>query len=266
MSKLALITGASSGIGREMALLHAKRGGDIVAIARSKDKLQDLESEIQDRYNQKVTIIVKDLSQTKAAQEIFEEVKNQNLSVDYLINNAGFGGLGKFHERSLSDDLAMLQVNVVALTALTKFFLPEFVKRGRGRVLNVSSTASLVPGPLQAVYFASKAYVTSFSNALASELKETGVTVTALLPGATETDFAKNAHLQETSMFEHPASAAAVALAGYEAMEAGQMQTVAGVSAWQRLLLTFLPLTPKRVAMNMVKKMQDSSPSQQYKV
>jgi short-subunit dehydrogenase len=193
MKKTALITGASSGIGKEMAKIHAAKGGDLIVVARRKEKLEALQQEIQQSTSAKVIIMVKDLTEPNAPKEIYEEVQQLGLTVDYLINNAGFGGRGKFHERAWADDLSMIQLNIVALTALTRYFLPDFVKRNSGKILNVSSTASLMPGPLQAVYFASKAYVTSFSNAIAEELYDTNVTVTALLPGATDTEFAQTA-------------------------------------------------------------------------
>ncbi|PKP00754.1 MAG: short-chain dehydrogenase, partial [Bacteroidetes bacterium HGW-Bacteroidetes-9] len=164
-NKTILITGASSGIGKEIANIHAERGGDLVIVARSKDKLDQLKAELESKHSVKVTVIVKDLGLPDAPKEIYDEVKKTGIEIDYLVNNAGFGGLGKFHQREWEQDLAMINLNIVALTALTRLFLPDFVKRNSGRILNVSSTASLMPGPLQAVYFASKAYVTSFSNA-----------------------------------------------------------------------------------------------------
>ena len=187
--KTALITGASSGIGLEFAHIHAEHGGDLVVVARRREKLEELKSDLESKHSIKVTVIIKDLTQPEAAREVYDEVKRMGLDVEYLINNAGFGGRGKFHERRWEDDLSMINLNIVALTALTRFFLPDFVARNSGRILNVSSTACFMPGPLQAVYYASKAYVTFFSNAIAEELHDTNITVTALLPGATESEF-----------------------------------------------------------------------------
>jgi len=202
MKKTALITGASSGIGRELARIHAERGGNLVIIARRHANLIELKKELEKKYAVKITVIAKDLSQPSAPQEIYNEVKKAGIEIDFLINNAGFGGLGKFYQRSWEQDLAMIQVNIVALTNLCRLFLPEFVKRNHGKILNVSSTASLVPGgPLQAVYYATKAFVTSFSNALFEELANTKITVTALLPGATATEFKKVANLTKTKLF-----------------------------------------------------------------
>jgi short-subunit dehydrogenase len=170
---------------------------------------------LEHKHGIKVMVIAKDLTQPGAAAEIYDEVKQAGVEVHYLINNAGFGGRGRFHERAWEKDLAMINLNVVALTALTRFFLPDFVARDEGRILNVSSTASLMPGPLQAVYYATKAFVTSFSNAIAEELHDTNITVTALLPGATETEFARTSGMDETNLFDRTFSARSVAEHGY---------------------------------------------------
>lgn len=257
---VALITGASSGIGRELACLHASRGGDLVVVARSEAKLVELSAELERAHRCRVTVIAKDLSLPSAPGEVFEAVRSAGVEVDYLINNAGFGGRGAFHERCWDDDLAMMQLNMFALTALTRLFLPGFVARKSGKVLNVSSTACLMPGPLQAVYYASKAYVTSFSNAIAVELEGTGVTVTALLPGATDTEFARTADMQKTPLFANNqnASAADVARAGYDAMLRGDLEVIAGVPLGQRMMLAAVPLTPKKLLMRQIKAMQQA--------
>lgn len=229
----ALITGASSGIGKEFARIHASKGGNLVIVARRKELLDELKSEIEEEYGVDVSVIVKDLSDINAPMEIYNEVKSLGIEIDYLINNAGFGGRGYFHQREWSKDLSMIQVNVLALTTLTRLFLPDFVKKKSGKILNISSTASLIPGPMQAVYYATKAYVTSFSNALSQELSNTEVTVTSLLPGATETEFAKISDMDKTNMFKKAFSAHEVALKGYEAMESGKLNVMAGVTAFQ---------------------------------
>ena len=143
MKQTALITGASSGIGKEFARIHAERGGDLIIIARSKDKLDALKAELENKHNIKVFVIAKDLSQPEAPEEIYNEVKKSGIEIDYLINNAGFGGLGKFHEREWEKDRAMINLNITALTALTRFFLPDFTKRNSGKILNVSSICQL---------------------------------------------------------------------------------------------------------------------------
>jgi short-subunit dehydrogenase len=255
--KTALVTGASSGIGKEFARIHAEQGGDLVIVARRQDKLNALKTELENKHDIKVMVIVKDLALPDAASEIYEEVKQAGVEVNYLINNAGFGGRGKFHERAWQQDLAMINLNVVALTALTRFFLPDFVKHNEGRILNVSSTASLMAGPLQAVYYATKAYVTSFSNAIAEELHDTNITVTALLPGATETEFASTSGMDKTGLFKNTFSARSVAEDGYNAMLAGKLNIISGVSFTQRMMMAAIPLTPKKMLLRQIRQMQE---------
>ncbi|WP_124981325.1 SDR family NAD(P)-dependent oxidoreductase [Nonlabens xiamenensis] len=256
MKKTALITGASSGIGKELAKIHASQGGDLIIIARSENELLQLQQELQDEYGVQVKVIIKDLTDPGATQDIYNQVQNEDLRVDYLINNAGFGGIGKFHERPWEQDQQMILLNVMALTHLSRLFLPEFVARNSGRILNVSSTASLMPGPMQAVYFATKAFVRSLSNAISQELSDTAVTVTNLMPGATATDFGNTSGMDKTSLFEQTASATEVAQTGYDAMLKGKMDIKAGLSFGQKAMLASLPLTPKKVILKMVEKMQ----------
>ncbi len=257
MNNVALITGASSGIGKELAQIHAEKGGDLVLVARSKSKLEDLKKELEGKQSIQVMVIVKDLTQSSAPQEIYDEIKSAGIEVSYLINNAGFGGLGKFHERKWEDDLAMINLNIVALTALTRLFLPDFVKQNKGKILNVSSTASFMPGPLQAVYFATKAYVTFFSNAIAEELNDTNITVTALMPGATETEFGRVSGMDKTSMFQKTASAHSVALDGYNGMLAGRIDVLSGIPFSMRVMKYFLPFIPKKVILKQIRQMQE---------
>jgi uncharacterized protein len=257
MSKLALITGASTGIGKELATIHAEKGGDLILIARSEDKLLALKTQLEKKYSVKVMVITKDLGKPEAPKEIYDEVKKAGLEVDYLINNAGFGGLGKFHERAWEKDLAMINLNIVALTALTRFFLPDFVKRNRGKILNVSSTASFMPGPLQAVYYATKAYVTFFSNAIAEELHDTKISVTALMPGATETEFGGVSGMDKTSMFQKTATARKVAEDGYNGMIKGKLDIISGMGFSQRLMLSMMPLIPKKIVLKQIRQMQE---------
>lgn len=259
MKNVALITGASSGIGKELAKIHAERGGDLVLVARSTDKLRELKRQLEEGHGVKVLILVKDLTQTDAPQEIYQRLKEDSIEVDFLINNAGFGGVGKFHERSWETDLSMINLNIVALTALTRLFLSDFVARDRGRVLNVSSTASLMAGPLQAVYFATKAYVTSFSNALAEEMRGAKVSVSALLPGATNTEFGAVSGMDKTPLFKSPASARKVALDGYEGMLKGKLDIISGVSLWQRVQLALLPLAPKFLVLRETRRLQETN-------
>ena len=256
MKKVALITGASSGIGKELAEIHAEKGGDLVVVARSIDKLNDLKKNLEEKHQIKVMIIQKDLTNPSATKEVYDEVKAAGVKVDYLINNAGFGGLGKFNERALQEDMAMINLNIAALTSMTHYFLQDFVKADSGKVLNVSSTASLMPGPMQAVYYATKAYVTYFSNAIAEELSDTNVTVTNLMPGATETKFAKVSGMDKTVLFDKVASARSVAEDGYDGMLKGKLDVISGLTFGQKLMISMVPLTPKKMILKQIKQMQ----------
>ncbi|MEM9079142.1 MAG: SDR family oxidoreductase [Verrucomicrobiota bacterium] len=259
-SKTALITGASSGIGKELARIHAEKKGDLILVARREDKLNELKAELESAHQIKVNIISKDLAQPNAGQEIYDEVRNQDLTVDYLINNAGFGGQGLFHERKWEDDHAMIQLNIVTLSHLCRLFLPDMVARNSGKILNVSSTASLaIGGPLQSVYFATKHFVTSFSYGLAGELHDTKVTVTALLPGATETEFAATSGTDKTKLFAQATTARSVAQDGYDAMLAGKLDVVSGLTFSQKLMLASVPFAPKKVLLSEVRKLQETS-------
>lgn len=257
MKNTALITGASSGIGRELARIHAAQGGDLILVARRQEALQSLADELKADHGTESLVIAADLTREEAPQEIYNLVSEAGITVEYLINNAGFGGRGKFHERAWEEDRSMIQVNIVALSALTRLFLPDMVARNSGRILNVSSTASLTPGPLQAVYFASKSYVTFFSNALLEELHDTNVTVTALLPGATETEFAQVSGMDKTGLFDKTVTAQSVAQDGYDAMMAGEMEVISGLQPMQKFLFRLMKFFPKRMALRQIRQMQD---------
>lgn len=257
MKNTALITGASSGIGKELAIIHAERGGNLVLVARSKDKLNELKVELEKKHEVLVSIIQKDLSVTGAAKELFNEVQSLGVQVDYLMNNAGFGLVGKFHELPWERHLQMINLNMIALTELTYLFLQEMVARNNGKILNTSSTAGLIPGPLQAVYFASKAYVSSFSNAIAEELYDKNITVTALLPGATETGFAKTSGVDKTAIYSNPASARSVAVDGYNAMIKGKLDVISVSSRSQKMQLSLVPFFPKKMILKQTRQMQE---------
>jgi len=257
MKNVALITGASTGLGKEMAYIHASKGGDLILVARSQAKLEQLKKDLEATYKIQAKVLIKDLTLLESPKEIYQELTEEGIQVDYLINNAGFGGHGKFHERTWETDLAMINLNIIALTALTRFFLPDMIKRNQGRILNVSSTASLIPGPLQAVYFATKAYVTSFSNAIAEEISNTKITVTALLPGATETEFARNSGMVNTELFKKSISAKVVAEEGYQAMLDGKLDVISGISGLQKFMFKIAPFLPKRTLLKQVRKLQE---------
>ncbi len=226
--KLALITGASSGIGAELARIHASHGGDLIITARRQKELEQLKADLESRHGCKVHVVVKDLAEPDAPQAIYNELGSQGMRIDYLMNNAGFGYYGLFYQQDWMRNEAMIQVNILALMALTRLFLPEMVARRNGRILNVASMAGFLPGPLQAVYYATKAFVLSFSEAIANELAGTGVTVTALCPGPVETEFARQAGTQDVQGFARMASARGVARAGYNAMLRGRTLIVPG--------------------------------------
>lgn len=256
-NKTAFITGASSGIGKEFARIHAEIGGDLVIVARRESNLLELKNELESKYKVNVITIAKDLTKPETPVEIFNELKEKGIIINYLINNAGFGGRGKFHEREWEKDLAMINLNIIALTHLTRLFLPEMVKRNEGKILNVSSTASLMAGPLQAVYFATKAFVTSFSNALSEELHDKNITVSALLPGATATEFAKVSDMDKTSLFEKTFTAREVAQSGYNGMLDGRLNIIAGVTTMQSIMMGMIPFTPKKMLLKQVRQMQE---------
>lgn len=247
MKNTALITGASSGIGKELARIHAGKGGDLVLVARRENELLALKTELESKFGVKVEIISKDLSNIQSAGEIFAETEKYAIQVEYLINNAGFGGHGFFYEREIEKDLAMVNVNITSLMLLTRLYLPGMVKRGTGKILNVSSTASFLPGPLQAVYYASKAFVTSFSQALAEELNGTGVTVTALCPGPVATEFFDTANMHGVKMLKTqkamtPAKTAAI---GYRDMMKGRLLSFDN-GLLKFSLLRIVPFVPQR--------------------
>lgn len=245
--KTALITGASSGIGAELARVHAEHGGNLVLLARRQERLESLKAELEGAHGITSHVIVKDLTDPDAATQVYDELASRSVPVDYLVNNAGFGNGGFFHEQDWSRNEAMIQVNVLALAALTRVFVPDMISRGSGRILNVASMAGFLPGPLQAVYYATKAFVVSFSEAIGNELSGTGITVTALCPGPVDTEFIEQANLRKAKGFARPVSARGVAQAGYDAMLKGQPIIVPG--AVNKLIIgLLLRLTPRRAA------------------
>ncbi len=257
MKKVALISGASTGIGKELAYIHAEKGGDLIIIARRKDKLKALKTDLEIKYGVKVMVIAKDLGASEAPKEIYDEVKKAGIEIDILINNAGFGALGKFHELEYERHIQMINLNVIALTAMTRLFLPDFIKRNSGKILNTSSTASLTPGPLQAVYFATKAYVTSFTNALYEELNNTDISVTNLMPGATETEFGALSGMNKTDAFKKTVSARSVAEDGYNAMLEGKIDIISGLTSVQKILVKLIPFMSKKTLLKTARKMQE---------
>jgi hypothetical protein len=255
MTQTALITGASGGIGRELAHLFAADGDDVVLLARSEDALVDLGERLQEEYGVGVTVVVKDLADPASPAEVQAALDERGITVDTLVNNAGFATYGAFVETDWDVERNELAVNVLALTELTKRFLPGMVERGEGQVLNVASTAAFQPGPLMSVYYASKAYVLSFSEGLAGELEGTGVTVTALCPGPTETGFQSRAEMGASRLvqggLDDPGD---VARAGYEGMRAGKTVVVPGLQ--NKLQTLLVRLLPRSVVRSLVRRAQ----------
>ena len=253
----ALVTGASSGIGLDLARELAKNGHDVVLVARTASRLQGVAAELQ-KSGVTAQVIAADLSRPSEAEEIVSELKRRNLDIEVLVNNAGYGLTGPFAENDLQRELGMIQVNIVALTHLTKLLLRPMVARRRGRILNVASTAAFQPGPLMAVYYATKAYVLSFSEALADELRNSGVTVTTLCPGPTRTGFAEIAKMTESRLFTmmRPMSSEDVARTGYRGMMSGKRLVIPG--AKNKLLVQSLRVSPRRTVTALVRKFQES--------
>jgi short-subunit dehydrogenase len=247
--KTALVTGASSGIGMDFSRELAREGYELFLVARSEGKLRELAREVGH-----ATVIVADLTSPTAPQQIFAAAG----SVDVVINNAGFGVLGPFVETDLEKELEMIQVNVSALTHLTKLFLRPMVSRKSGRIMNVASTAAFAPGPLMAVYYATKAFVLSFSEAIAEELRGTGVTVTALCPGPTDTGFARVAGLESSRLFNltRPMPSAEVARYGIRAMERGKRVAIPGLA--NKFVAQSTRVSPRRLVTTIVRKLQES--------
>lgn len=260
MAKMtALITGSTGGLGSAFVTLHSKMGGDVILVGRNSQKLKDQKNEVEKEYGIKAYTIVADFTDYNAAEVIYNKVQELEVQVDYLINNAGLGGQGSFEKRTMEQDLGMLNVNMVVPTKLMKLFLPDFIKRGSGKILNVSSTAALLPGPLQAEYYATKAYVTSLSNAIWQELKGTGVTCTVLMPGAMNTGFASAGGLENTKLFAKPSgSVEKVAKAGYEGMLKGKLSVFAGLPGWQSPFVSLMPMMPKKLMMKFIEDQQTS--------
>ncbi|MEM7433645.1 MAG: SDR family oxidoreductase [Myxococcota bacterium] len=228
--ELALVTGASMGIGRSLATLFASEGKDLVLVARSEDKLQALASELEGEHGVTAHVVAADLTAADAPERIFETLESKNLELDYLVNNAGFGTSGPFKDASLKSQRDMLQVNIDAVVALTHLALQGMVARGRGRILNIASSAGFQPGPLMSVYYASKSFVILFSEGVANEVRSAGVTVTAHCPGATATNFADTAGNAKSVLFKLGAAPVErVARHAYRAMMAGRVVAVEGL-------------------------------------
>jgi len=249
-----LVTGASSGIGWELAKCFAADGCRLILVARKRDALQALAEELRQSHGTQTEVFPADLAQEGTPVRIFEHLQSNGTRLDVLVNNAGFGAQGKFAELPIERQLEMLQVNITAVTHLTRLFLPGMIERRRGGVLNVDSTAAFQPGPGMAVYYATKAFVLSLSEAVYEEVAGTGVTITALCPGPTDTNFAAAANARFSHRFKKAAmSAEAVARVGHRAFRAGRAVAIAGFR--NRLLTLSVRFAPRSVVRKIVKRL-----------
>lgn len=255
MTKTALITGASSGIGLALAKLLAKNGYDLVLVSQNETNLKKAETEIRSSAKGIKTYPISiDLSQESSAEELYRIVTELSVKVDILVNNAGIQVYGNFHEVRLKDIERLMYLNINALVKLTGLFLPDMLARGAGKILNLASTASFQPCPLNAVYCASKGFVLYFSEGIAEELDGTGVTVTALCPGATHTNFARRGNIENTNYFKGSIlSADKVAAAGYKALIKGKRFVIVGTK--NKLMAFAVRLTPRKMVTRLGKQL-----------
>lgn len=245
MQKTSLITGASKGIGKELAYVFAEDGCNLVLVARSGDKLKSLKEQLEQQYAISVVLIEKDLSQKEAAKEIYEEVTSKGLTIDYLVNNAGFGDYGFFADTPFEVYQEMIALNITSLTHLTHLFVLEWRESNKKvKILNISSTAAFQPGPMMAVYFATKAFVLHFSEAVGNELKKNHITITTLCPGPTTTHFGEVSKMNASQLVKNVkiANAREVALLGYKAMMKGKSVVIHGaMNKLAPFAIRFLP-------------------------
>ena len=244
--KYALVTGGTSGIGLELAKLFAKDGYHLVIVARNEEELHATSEEIKQQFAVEVLTISKDLFEVENTYDLYDEIKIKGIEIDVLVNNAGQGQYGEFAETDLKRELAIIQLNVSSLVVLTKLFLQDMLQRGEGKILNLSSTASRLPGAWQSVYHGTKAFVQSFTEAIRAENKDSGVSITALLPGATDTDFFHKADMTGSKVVQGKlADPAQVAKDGYEALMKGDDMVVSGMK--NKMQAGIAALTPDAV-------------------
>ena len=258
MKETVLITGGTSGIGLELAKLFAKDNSRVVVLARDAGELADTASELKGSFVADVTTIQKDLFNAESANEVYDELKAKGIQVDILVNNAGQGQYGEFVDTDLQRQLDIIQLNISSLVALTHLYLKDMVARGSGKILNTSSIASKIPGPWQAVYHGTKAFVQSFSEAIRNEVQDKGIVVTALLPGATDTDFFNKADMTSSKIVQDPdqlSDPADVAKDGYDALMRGDDKVISG---WKnKMQVTMSNITPEELAAAQMAKQQE---------
>ncbi|MBU5454477.1 SDR family NAD(P)-dependent oxidoreductase [Caproiciproducens sp. MSJ-32] len=257
MEKVVLITGASSGIGLELSNIFAREGYNLLLVARNEEKLLSLKEKLEKDYKIKVEILSKDLYKREAAEEIYNFTKEKNIQVEILVNNAGFGDFGEFSSLDLKKQEEMINVNIMALVKLTYYYLKDMKRKNRGKIMNLASLAAFQPGPLMAVYYASKAFVLSFTEALSVELKDTDIDVLALCPGPTKTNFEEKANLETSGLFKNLKNATAkeVAEYGYKMLMKGRVVAVYGITNKTIACLgKFLPKALVRYASYLIQK------------
>ena len=257
--KTVLITGASSGIGYEFAKIYAKKGYNLVITARRKNNLDRIKQELESFDTAIcVDIIVLDLSKQNSAKELYEVVKQRGILIDTLINNAGFGVYGNFIETDIEKEIDMIELNIKSLVVLTKLFLKDMVSRNNGTIINVASTAAFQPGPLMSVYYASKSFVLSFTEAIRNEVRDTNVNISVLCPGPTDTEFEKSASLEESSLFTKlkVMKPEKVAIIGYKGINRNKSVIIPGIL--NNILITFNKIIPRALVINIVRKLQES--------
>jgi short-subunit dehydrogenase len=245
----ALITGASAGIGRELAHRFARAGHDVILVARREEKLNEMADSLEDQYGITASVVMQDLAESDGPEQLYDTVRERDLDVGVLVNNVGIATQGKFTDIDLDRDRDQLQLDVVTPTVLSKLFGREMVNRGHGKILNVASSAAFQPGPFMAVYYASKSYVLSFSEAIAEELREEGVTVSVLCPGPVDTEFQERATMTDTPLGSGPMQdVESVADTGYEGLMDGKTVIVPGYGyklLWHTVGLVPRPLVRK---------------------
>ncbi len=257
MKKTALITGASAGLGVEFAKNFARDGHNIVLAARRTERMEQIAEELMKKHGVKIKVLGRDLSNMDEVQAVFETLQRDNIHIDFLVNNAGFGDWGNFHESDWAKIEGMLDLNIKALTKLTYLFMKPMIQKGEGKILNVASMAAFQPGPLMAVYYATKAFVLSFSEAISNEIKGTGVSVTILCPGPTESEFQSVANLGKSKLFKHtriPSSKEVVDF-GYREMMKGSLTVVPGFL--NKLVVQSVRFSPRKLVLKIARKIQE---------
>ena len=251
--KTVLITGASSGIGKELAYVYAENNFNLVLVARRKNNLEDIKNDIEKKHSVSVELFVIDLSKLDSAEKLYETVNAKKLKIDVLINNAGYGVSGPFTDTNTEKETGMLVLNMITLTKLSKLFGNDFAKNKDGHIINIASTAAFQPVPTMATYAATKAYVLSFSEAIAYEMKKQNVKVTAICPGATQSEFAHTADMGDPAMFNKAPTSRELAEFTYKAMKKGKTTAIHGA---KNSFLTFTTrLTPRKIITAVAAKM-----------